>query len=144
MRVVQLAFILRLMANGVKCRIDGISVGRLGASIELYASEYLVVIAEGIINSADEEHFLVPAAARQSDSAEAVRGTARQGIHGCTPDTGAGTRRRDGIGRSLGAVVEGKRLLIKARGSGWDLRENVALEGRRGQERLGGGGEDVA
>src|SRR3984957_7148671 len=144
MRVVQLAFILRLMADSVKCRVDGVSVGRLGAAIELHPSEYLVVIAEGIIDSADEEHLLVTAAARQSDSAQAVRGTARQGIHGGTPNTGAGTRRRDCIGRSLSAVVEGKRLLIEARGRGRDLGENEALKGRRGQERLGGGGEDVA
>src|SRR5580658_987336 len=143
MRVVQLAFILRLMADSVKCRVDGVSISGLRAPIELYASEYLVIIAEGIIDAADKEHFLVTAAARQSDRAEAVRGTARQGIQGCTSDARTGIGRRDCIGRSLGAVVEGKRLLIKARGGGRDLGENIALKGRRGQEGLGGGGEDV-
>src|SRR4029077_17914231 len=91
----------------------------------------------------DEQPFLVPAAARQGYCAQAVRGTTRQGIHGCASDARTGIGSRHCISRSLGTVVQPERLLIKACGRSGNLRKNVTLKRWRGQERLRCRGEDV-
>ena len=58
-RVIQLAFVLRLVALDVENRIDRVRVRRLGATIEFHSAEDFVLVAELIIHAAAEQPFAV-------------------------------------------------------------------------------------
>src|SRR5215469_6097625 len=77
MGVIQLAFILRLVADGIESRVNWVSIRRLRATVELHASKDLVVVIKGIIDSADKQPFLVAARTGQCDGAEARSRAAR-------------------------------------------------------------------
>src|SRR5262249_17449182 len=73
-RVIQLAFILGLVALDIKERADGIGVRGLVAAVELYAAEQLVVVAELVVNAAAEQPLAVPIRNRHTILSEASAG----------------------------------------------------------------------
>src|SRR5262249_47163944 len=70
-RVVELAFVLRLVALNVEDRIDRIGVSRLVAAVELDAAEDLVIVGEVVVHAAAQEPFAVAVRHRDAVGGEA-------------------------------------------------------------------------
>src|SRR6202007_2422279 len=60
-RVVQLAFVLRLDAEIIEGRVDGIGVRGLRAAIRAHPSENFIVITEAVVSATAQQPFFVAA-----------------------------------------------------------------------------------
>ena len=65
-RVVQLAFVLRLIALNVERWIDRIGIGWLTPAVEFHPAEDLILVAEIVIHTAAEQPFPVTVRHRYS------------------------------------------------------------------------------